>query len=83
MKTLRVKYDILANYPNAGRNNYGETSKLHLEYISSLNIIKIYPQVTDLCSQVVHLCVTQSDPENHNKDTSPSGYRPLVFRTTQ
>ena len=83
MKPLRVKYDISANFPNTGRNNYGEESKLHLEYISLLNINEIYPQVTALCSQVVHLSVTQRDPRNQNKDTTPSGYRPLVFITTQ
>ena len=83
MKPLRVKYDISKNYPNTCRNNYGEASKLHLEYISSLNINEIYPQVIVLCSQVVHLCVTQRDPGNQNKDIAPSGYRPLVFRTTQ
>ena len=83
MKPLRVKYDISKNCPNTGRNNYGEASKLHLQYISSLNINEIYPQVTALCSQVVHLCVTQRDPDNQDKDTTPSRYRPLVFRTTQ
>ena len=46
-----------------------EESKLHLEYISSSNINEIDPRVTILCSQVVHLCVTQMDPENQNKDT--------------
>ena len=58
MKPLRVKYDISANCPNTGRNNYGEVSKLHLEYIILLNINEIYPQFTALFSQVVHLCVT-------------------------
>ena len=82
MKPLRVKYDISTNCPKIGRNNYGEASKLHLEYISSLNINEIYPQVTALCSQVVHLYVTQRDPGNQNKDTPPSGYKPLVFKTT-
>ena len=83
MKPLRVKYDISANCPNIGRNNYGEASKLHLEYISSLNINEIYPQVIALCSPVIHLCVTQRDPRNQNKDTTPSEYRPLVLGTTQ
>ena len=83
MKPLRVKYDISANCPNTGRNNYGEASKLHLEYISSLIINEIYDQVTALGSQVVHLCVTQRNPRNQNKDTTPSRCRPLVFRTTQ
>ena len=46
MKLVRVKYDISANCPNTCRNNYGEALKLHLEYISSLNINEIYPQVT-------------------------------------
>ena len=59
-----------------------EESKLHLECISSSNINEIYPKVTILCSQVVHLCVTQRDPGNQNKDTILSGYRSLVFRTT-
>ena len=59
-----------------------EESKQHLECISSWNINEIYPHVTTLCSQVVHLCVTQRDPENQNKDTIPSEYKSLVFRTT-
>ena len=83
MKPLKEKYDISENCPNKGRKNNCKASKLHLEYISSLNINEIYPQMTVLRSQVVHLCVTQRDPINHNKDTTPSGYRPLVFRTTQ
>ena len=58
MKPLRVKYDISTNCPNTGRNNYGEALKLHFEYISSLNINEIYPQVIALYSQVIHLCVT-------------------------
>ena len=83
MKPLRVKYDISANCPNISRNNYGEASKLHLEYISSLKINEIYPQVIALCYQVVHLCVTQRDLRNQNKDTTPFEYRLLVFRTIQ
>ena len=57
-------------------------SKLHLECISSSNINEVYPQVTTLCSQVLHLCVTQRDPGNQNKDTIPSGYKSLIFKTT-
>ena len=83
MTPLRMKNDISTNFPNTGINNYDEASKLHLNYISSLNINEMYPKVTALCSQVVHLCVTQKDPRNQNKDTAPSGYKPLVFRTTQ
>ena len=56
-----------------------EELKSHLECLSSSNINEIYPQVTTLCSQVVHLCVTQRDPGNHNKDTIPSRYRSLVL----
>ena len=59
-----------------------EESKLHLEYISSSNINELYPQVTTVCSHVVHLCVTQRDPGNQNKDTIPFSFRSLVFRTT-
>ena len=57
-------------------------SKLDLECISSSNINEVYPQVTTLYSQVVHLYVTQRDPGNRNKDTIPYEYRSLIFRTT-
>ena len=45
-----------------------------LEYISSMNIIAMYPQVTALYSQVVHPYVTQGDLRNQSTDTALSGY---------
>ena len=83
MKPVSMKEDISANFPYNGRSIICEASKLHLEYISSLNINEIYPQVTTLCSQIIHLYVTQRDPRNQNKDIALSGYKPLIFRTTQ
>ena len=83
MKPLSMKDDISTSFPYSGRSIICEASKLHLEYIRSLNINEIYPQVNALCSQVIHLCVTQKDPGNQNKDTTLSVYKSLIFRTTQ
>ena len=83
MKPLSMKDDLLVNFSYSGWSIICEASKLHLEYISSLNINKIYLLVAALYSPVIHLCVTQRDPGNQNKDTTLSKYKPLIFRTTQ
>ena len=83
MKPLSMKDDISANFLDNGWSIICEALKLQLKYISSLDINEIDPQVIALCSQVIHFCVTQRDPGNRNKDTTLSGYKPLIFRATR